>query len=324
MAEGLGEVTELLAVQADLLAHQAEVIRVAEHFFEDDRGLVEFADAGEAFHVPEGADGEGAFVAFQAVGGAVLEFVAEDEDVGAQLLLDGFEGAEPARLLAAHEAQQWHQQGTGVEGVTALVLDVGLQVLVPEVIEDVFVDRIAYFPPFAHRAGQAAVFGDLHGAVDGHPAAYGAVQETLFAATHLPDSMVGLLPVGDYEIDEFADGHPEIVGDAAPGLIVQVDGIDELPVDVHLLLVVGAVPDPDGLTAAVALQVLQLHFVQLGFAVDRVHQLQVIHAFVADPVHEVLGLFGVAQPQKGVHGEGRVPHPGEAVVPVALSADLFR
>lgn len=45
---------------------------------------------------------------------------------------------------------------------------------------------------------------------------------------------------------------------------------------------------------------------------------------VAQPGDERPGLFGEAQPQQGVHGEGGVTDPGEAVVPVAFAAQLLR
>ncbi len=58
------------------------MVGVAEHFFEDDRGLVYVPDAGQALDVPEGADGEGPLISLQSVGGTVFLFVAEDKDVG--------------------------------------------------------------------------------------------------------------------------------------------------------------------------------------------------------------------------------------------------
>ena len=40
-------------------------------------------------------------------------------------------------------------------------------------------------------------------------------------------------------------------------LVVEVDGVHELAVDIELQLVVGAVPEPDGARAAVAVEVIQ-------------------------------------------------------------------
>ena len=66
-------------------------------------------------------------------------------------------------------------------------------------------------------------------------------------------------------------------------------------------------------------------------AVDPVHDLQrAIRSIVPLPgtgleaVHERGRLLGEAQPQQRVHRERRIPHPGVAVVPVALSADDLR
>src|SRR5215471_6696690 len=41
------------------------------------------------------------------------------------------------------------------------------------------------------------------------------------------------------------------------------------------------------------------------------------------PVHELAGLFSEPYPQQPVHSKRRVPDPGVAVIPVALTADAF-
>ncbi len=150
------------------------------------------------------------------------------------------------------------------------------------------------------------------------------MQEALFATTYFPDAMVFILPVLDDEFNEGGDRSPEFVGDATAGLVVQVDGIDELTVDIHLLLVVGAIANADGLAAAVAFQVVEFLFGQFRFPVYGVHQLEAVDTLFADPVHEVLGLLPVAQTEEGIHGESRVADPGVAVVPVAATTHLLR
>src|SRR5262249_15688394 len=43
-----------------------------------------------------------------------------------------------------------------------------------------------------------------------------------------------------------------------------------------------------------------------------------------DPPHEGRGLFGQTETHEAVEGEGRIPDPGVAVVPVPYSADVLR
>src|SRR6266545_2882333 len=70
---------------------------------------------------------------------------------------------------------------------------------------------------------------------------------------------------------------------------------------------------------------------ELATSVDAVHRLKRIaghvHPFpeaVREPVHESPCFLREPEPKKSVEGEGRVPNPGVAVVPVALPADLLR
>jgi hypothetical protein len=64
------------------------------------------------------------------------------------------------------------------------------------------------------------------------------------------------------------------VADPDPVPVGQPDGVQHLAVDVELELVGGAVADAYGLGAGVALPVVQGLLVQVGGAVDPVHDLQ--------------------------------------------------
>ena len=114
-------------------------------------------------------------------------------------------------------------------------------------------------------------------------------------------------------------------------LVEEVDGVDQLAVDVELELVGGAVSDPHGRRAPVALEVVEHLLGELGAAVDGVHDLErarlvtdALAETVGQPVHEAGGLVGEAEPEQRVEGEGRVADPRVAVVPVAAAADLLR
>ena len=121
---------------------------------------------------------------------------------------------------------------------------------------------------------------------------------------------------------------PQVVGDGGAVLVVEVDGVHELAVDVELQLVVGAVAEPDRARAAVAVEVIQGLLRQVLPSVYPVHELQRPVGFGPlaarfQPVHEPLRLFREPDAQETVEGEGGVPDPGVAVVPVALPADAL-
>src|SRR5947209_4491088 len=68
VAEGLGEVSQLLSGRADLLPEQADVVAVGQHLLERHPGLLQPAGPSQRVDVPEGAHREGAFAALQSVG----------------------------------------------------------------------------------------------------------------------------------------------------------------------------------------------------------------------------------------------------------------
>ena len=124
--------------------------------------------------------------------------------------------------------------------------------------------------------------------------------------------------------------HPGVVGDRPAVLVEEVDGVDELAVDVELELVGGAVPDAHGGRAAVALPVVEDLLLEIGVAVDRVHDLErpglalvLLAEPVGQPAAERRGLLGEAEPQQRVEGERGVADPRVAVVPVAAAAELL-
>ena len=96
----------------------------------------------------------------------------------------------------------------------------------------------------------------------------------LLAAARLPDALVGLVPVLADPVDDAADGLPAVVGDRPSVLVVEVDRVDHLAVDVELELVGGAVADPHRAGASVALEVVEDDLLEVGAAVDAVHDLE--------------------------------------------------
>ena len=103
-----------------------------------------------------------------------------------------------------------------------------------------------------------------------------------------------------------------------------------LTVDVELQLIGRAIADPHRSRPAPALEVIQGLLDEIRAAVHPVHDLQragpatgLLLRPVPEPGAEGGGLLHVAQAQQRVDGEGAVPDPGVAVVPVALPAFLL-
>ena len=86
-------------------------------------------------------------------------------------------------------------------------------------------------------------------------------------------------------------------------------------------------PIRTGLRALVAGQLVAGRLGQVTAAVDAVHDLQravLGRLDVGDELHEVVGFPVQQQVVQRPQGEGRVPHPGVAVVPVAFAARRLR
>ena len=117
-----------------------------------------------------------------------------------------------------------------------------------------------------------------------------------------------------------------------PGVVAGVDAVERLAVDVELELLRGAVADPNGARAAVPRPVVEGLLDEVGGAVHPVHDVErrpvaVPAGALGDPVAQPLGepgrLLHESQPEQRTHRERGVPHPGVAVVPVALAAHLL-
>src|SRR5205823_12895854 len=100
------------------------------------------------------------------------------------------------------------------------------------------------------------------------------VGEALPTAPRLPEALVGLVPGLANPLDDLSELLPGLVGDGLAVLVVQVDGIDQLAVDVELELVGRAVADAHRCRSAVALEVVELDLLEVGAAVDAVHDLE--------------------------------------------------
>jgi hypothetical protein len=104
---------------------------------------------------------------------------------------------------------------------------------------------------------------------------------------------------------------------------VEQDRVEHGAEHVVLALVESAVPDPDRPCAGVSREVVERRFGEVPPPVDPVHDLHRAvfgRIDVGDEFHELVGLPVEVEPVERLQREGRVAHPGVAVVPVALPA----
>ena len=184
--------------------------------------------------------------------------------------------------------------------------------------------------PAIDRRGPPVRGGHPDTAVEGDPAHEPAVGEVLAPSAGLPDALLRLVPVLGQPVQQLADRRPAAVPDRQPALVGEEDAVQRLAVDVELELVGGAVADADRARAAVTGPVLQRLLLEVRGAVDPVHDVQratlaadLLGHPVPQPAAELRRFLGEPQPQQRVDGERGIAHPGEAVVPVALPADLL-
>src|SRR5262249_26604057 len=116
---------------------------------------------------------------------------------------------------------------------------------VPEASEHVLVDRVPHFIPACQRRGERALGGEPDGTVEGHPAHHPRVEKLPPSAADLPDALVRSAPVGAEPVHEPYDVGPAVIPDGRTVVVVQVDGVPQLPVDIELEVVEGGVPDTD-------------------------------------------------------------------------------
>ena len=272
--ERLREVAERLAARADLLRVEPEVVGVAEHLLEHEARLVQLARAREALDVPEAAERERPLAAGQAVVGGLLGVVAEHEAVAHELVADRVQRREHARVARRDHQDEREDQHARVEHVAVGVLVEGLARLRPAVRHDPLVGGVAGIAPGARVGRQSALGLDADRAVERDPGHDPRVGEVAPAAAHLPDALVGLIPVLGEPVEDRAQLDPERVRERHAPALGEVDGVDDLAVDVQLELVRRAVADAHGPRVAVAGEVRELDLVEVAAPVERVHDLE--------------------------------------------------
>ena len=186
--------------------------------------------------------------------------------------------------------------------------------------------------PAGRPLGVPALGGQRHAPVDGHPAHDLGGGELLGLPPDLPDALVGVVAVADGVVDQAGHALPDRGGDLRAGPPqLGVDGVEEHPPHVELLLVEGAVAHPDRLRSPVAREVVQGPLGEVPLPADAVHDLERELLRLLPGGHgvehegEVLnGLPVEAQLVERAQHERRIADPGVAVVPVPLPARGLR
>ena len=97
----------------------------------------------------------------------------------------------------------------------------------------------------------------------------------LGVASDLPDALIGVVPMLDGGLDEAREALPHGWGDLGDVLAkVDVDRVEEHAPDVVLVLVPGAVADPDRIRPPVAGEMVERPLGQVALTSDAVHDLQ--------------------------------------------------
>ena len=142
---------------------------------------------------------------------------------------------------------------------------------------------------------------------------------------HLPHTRVGLHPAPGRGVGEVRHEGLDLRMEVAQVLAVEPQRVEQLAVDVELHLIPGAVADADRARLAPATQVRQLALREVVLTADAVHDLQRALAGSAagragHEGDELLGLVRAGADVERLDRQAGVADPGEAVVPVALTA----
>ena len=145
-------------------------------------------------------------------------------------------------------------------------------------------------------------------------------------AADLPDALVRLAPVRLEELEQRLLQVPGRLVALQADVPAQVQGVHDLAVDVELELVDGRVADPHRPRPLVAAQPVQLLLgdaALAGHAVQDLHLLRLAGDGPQQPLAPRLGLVGQPGQHQRRQGEGGVPQPAVAVVPVADPSELL-
>ena len=169
--------------------------------------------------------------------------------------------------------------------------------------------------------------GQLRSAVERDPAHQLRGHVVPRLAAGLPDALVGVPPYLRRALRLGLDDRPQPPRQALAAARMEQDRVERRPEDVVLALVERAVAESHRVCSGVSGELVSRGLGQVAAPVDPVHDLErpvFVRLEVGDELHELVGLPVQVQEVQRLQREGRVPDPGEAVVPVALTAGRLR
>src|SRR5205823_3673849 len=292
VGQPLRKVAQLLARGGiDFLGEQAERVGASQQIVEQPLALVEIAGHGERLRQPEAAGEERAFVAAQAVGGfiAIDEFLARRGELAPHCR----DGAPHAGVGAGQEPHLGDHEQRGVELGLAIDLHERLADGIPAALQHLGVHQLGLALPAGRVAREAEIGGDARASVQRHPGHDLAEHEVLRLLARLPNAQVRLAPVRRGPVHEMLQHLPHAFGHGvmAPP---DVDGVEQLAVDVELKLLGRAIAHAHRPRNAEPVEILEHQLGQVAPAIHAVHDLHVTR--VGPPTHpleELQIMYGV-------------------------------
>src|SRR6266851_1064715 len=140
MGKRLGEVPQGFTGRPDLLRIQSHVVRVGQHLLQYQASLLQTACTCQRLDQPEATDAKCSLLASKPIVCCQLRVVAIDMGVAGQLLLNTIYRLQHARIIRAGKPGERHEQGTGIDRLTPIVLHKTAHLLVPALFHDFLVD----------------------------------------------------------------------------------------------------------------------------------------------------------------------------------------
>src|SRR5215472_4163782 len=178
MCEGLGKISQRLALSTCLLGVKPEMIGVTQHPFKQEHGLIKFLRisltcARQRLHQPKGAHVERSFFARKSVNSGVRR-VAEyktvaDETTLAWALENGVYCAEHPRIVRSHKENQRHNQKRSVQVLAPIELSKRATLLIPAARHYLFIDAIPFLDPLRSVCRQGAFVRQTHTPIQSNP-----------------------------------------------------------------------------------------------------------------------------------------------------------
>ena len=248
------------------------MVAIGQHLLQHQPAFIHAPGARQGLGHPETTRAERAFQRAQAIVGCLCGIVAMHQRVAGEVLLDAVDGVENARISCAGELGEHHQKRASIHSLAAIVLNETFLFLVPALLHNLHINLRARIHPLYHRSGQAALSGQAQRPIESHPGHDSRVDKVLASPAHLPDALVGLVPVSLQPLEQATEVCPQVIRDGVIA-VIDIDCIHQLAVDIQLILFIRAIADAHRATLAISFQVIEGDLGQIVLAVDGIHWL---------------------------------------------------